>query len=177
MIKTIKLIGLFTCVSIYAYILYTHAKIKTSKKWARFDYKNKKYCNMQGCIDNYIDFEGFDNQNPNQTKRIVPNIIHLVYINKTEMKFPEMIATLSMYVNHKPDWIYIHCNNCSFGGKYWNKIQKIEGLRRIIVLKNVKNLNKNIFGNEFSWIQHRADTFRLNIMMNYGGIYMDAGNN
>ena len=37
---------------------------------------------------NILDFEGFNNNNTNDSRHmIVPNIVHLIYINKTELRF------------------------------------------------------------------------------------------
>jgi len=91
-----------------------------------------------------IDFEGFDFRNGlNQT--IIPNIVHLLFINKTEIKFYEFVNILSIFFHHKPDNIYIHCDDCSFKGKYFEILQKNKELWSIIRLLKITFKNK-IFG-------------------------------
>ena len=129
-------------------------------------------CGILGCIDDYLDFEEFDNIN-GVNKTIVPNIVHLVYLNEPLIKFYQMICIFSIYFNHKPELIYFHCDNCSFHGKYWEKIISNEGLRNIIKLHQIP-FHERIFGKKYGWVQfHRSDVWRLQVLMNYGGYYFD----
>jgi hypothetical protein len=84
-------------------------------------------CGIYGCIDDYLDFEGFDNVN-GVNKSIVPNIVHLIYLNETNINFYQMICIFSIYFNHKPELIYFYCDDCSFHGKYWEQIKSNKGL-------------------------------------------------
>jgi hypothetical protein len=119
-----------------------------------------------------VDFEGFDNENGSE-KYIVPNIVHLIFFETTEIKFYQAINIYSIYLNHGPDWIYVHCDNCSLHGHYWNEINSIKDLSKRIKLKQVQ-FRETIFGVKYGWINHhRSDVWRLLVLMNYGGIFMD----
>ena len=95
----------------------------------------------------FFDFEGFDNndENANHTRIIVPNIVHLVYLGGKEIAFYQMINIFSIFLNQRPDKIYIHCDNCTFTGRYWNEILSVGELRDMIVLKQVAYHN-TIYG-------------------------------
>src|SRR5277367_1086404 len=99
---------------------------------------------------------------------IVPNIIHFIRINQPKMTFVEMICIKSAYLNHRPDKIMIHCDDCNFKGKYWDHIKDIPSL----------TLNKvspptEIYGIKFANIWHRMDILRILTLMRYGGIFLD----
>ena len=106
-------------------------------------------CGIYGCIDDYLDFEGFDNIN-GVNKSIVPNIVHLIYLNETNIKFYQMICIFSIYFNHKPELIYFHCDVCSFRGKYWEQIKSNKGLWSIIKIHKIP-YNDKIFGTKYGW--------------------------
>ena len=124
-------------------------------------------------LDNdVIDFEGFDNEN-GVNRTIVPNIVHLIYFNQVEMKFYQMINIFSIYLNSKPDYIYIHCDNCSFHGKYWQQLNQVKQIKQLLRIHKLNNGLDTIFGKQYGFIQHKSDVFRILILMNYGGIYLE----
>ena len=62
--------------------------------------------------DQIVDFEGFDNTNATENHTmIVPNIVHLIYMDKNTLRFHEMLCLFSIYLNQRPDTIIIHCEN------------------------------------------------------------------
>ena len=121
-------------------------------------------CGIFGCSDDYLDFEGFDNEK-GVNKSIVPNIVHLVYLNETKIKFYQMICIFSIYFNHKPELIYFHCDNCSFHGQYWEKIKSHKSLWGIIKIHKIPFKNTMIGSkneNERNLIKyHGLDIWRL----------------
>jgi hypothetical protein len=62
--------------------------------------------------DEIIDFEGFDNVS-GMNMAIIPNIVHLLYLNQPFIRFYQLVNILSIYYNHEPDFIYIHCDDCN----------------------------------------------------------------
>jgi mannosyltransferase OCH1-like enzyme len=118
-----------------------------------------------------LSFENFDNQTGSNVS-IVPNIVHLIYFEKSKLRFFEMINIFSIYFNHNPELIYIHCDDCSFSGIYWEKIVAFKKLWTIIRINQVPR-TETIFGVKYGNVQHRSDIFRLLVLMNYGGIYLD----
>ena len=104
--------------------------------------------------DDFIDFEGFDNNRDKFCTPIIPNFIHLIYLNKNEMKFYEIVNIYSIFLRQKPDRIYIHCDLCDFKGYYWEKLNSIEEIKKIIVINQILKLD-TIFGKKVKWIHHR----------------------
>ncbi|RWR99039.1 uncharacterized protein B4U79_11545, partial [Dinothrombium tinctorium] len=99
---------------------------------------------------------------------IVENIVHYIRWNQPEVDFIFYISIQSVLQNHNPDKIYIHCNCYDLRGKYWNSIRTNEK----IVIKYL-SIVKRIFGRKVENIFHKADIARINILMTYGGIYLD----
>jgi mannosyltransferase OCH1-like enzyme len=147
------------------FVLVTIFHIKKKSNTDNFEYASIRR------TDDILSFENFDNQN-GSNESIVPNIVHLIYFEKSSLKFYEMINIFSIFFNHKPDVIYIHCDDCSFSGKYWEKIVAFKSLWAIIRINQVQK-TQTIFGVKYGWVQHRSDIFRLLALMNYGGIYLD----
>ena len=123
--------------------------------------------------EDIIDFEGFDNIN-GVNRPIVPNIVHLLYLQQPYIKFYQLVNILTIYYNHGPDHIYFHCDDCNFKGKiieiitinpeiYLNlKIKKKQG-KYFDILRNYKPIwklikfykipfKKTIFGVSYGFI-------------------------
>jgi len=99
---------------------------------------------------------------------IVPNIVHFIRIDQTYINFHDMICIFAAYKNQKPDKIMLHCNNCSFYGKYWDRIKEIDSLE----LANITVPTK-IFGRPMVDHRHQSDILRIKTLMKHGGIYID----
>jgi hypothetical protein len=99
-----------------------------------------------------IDFEGFDNEN-GANQSIVPNIVHLIYLNTTEISFYKAINIYSIFLNHNPEQIFLHCDNCSFHGHYWEQIISIKELKNKLVINQIP-FHDTIFGAKFGWLNH-----------------------
>jgi hypothetical protein len=142
-----------------------HLGLDNLNKSLLIDKKQKKNNDILRIFDideNVIlDFEGFNNVNGTD-RYIVPNIFHLIYLNSPNIKFYQAINIYSIFLNHKPDLIVIHCDNCSFWGYYWNEIQSIDELSKIVKLNKLPNI-KTIFGKSFKFIQHRYKLILSNI--------------
>ena len=148
----------FLAFSFYVLLIY---KKKNSLLRETIEEEN---CGVYGCIDDYLDFEGFDNEK-GVNKSIVPNIVHLVYLNETKIKFYQMICIFSIYFNHNPELIYFHCDECSFHGQYWEKIKSHKSLWDIIKIHKIPFKNTMIGSkneNERNLIKyHGLDIWRL----------------
>lgn len=97
--------------------------------------------------DDFIDFEDFNNTN-GLDYDIIPNIVHLLYLNQPYLRFFEMVNIFSIFFNHKPDKIYFHCDNCSFSGKYFNVIRNYPDLWNIISIHKIP-FHKTIFRKKY----------------------------
>jgi hypothetical protein len=119
--------------------------------------KNMEYISNQNQINStndndIIDFEGFDNVK-GADYNIVPNIVHLLYLQETQIKFFQLINIYSIYLNHRPNYIYIHCDKCDFEGKYYEKLKSYKDLWRIVRFKKIP-YKETIFGVKYGWINH-----------------------
>jgi hypothetical protein len=119
-----------------------------------------------------LNFENFNN-NSGVDYYLVPNIFHYVNLNQSEIRFGQFLSILSVWVNHKPDRIILHCNHCNYSGKYWDTLNKIPKLKSIISTRYTYDYNEKIFRNRLGWVQHKSDVLRLLAIMNLGGIYLD----
>lgn len=106
---------------------------------------------------------------------IVPNIIHFVRFNLSEYSFIDYIVLKAAMRNHRPDHFFIHTDTPVFTGKYWDLIQKDHELwSRIRIIE--RQLPDAVFGQQLSEdfkLFHGSDFERIQIMMEYGGIYLD----
>lgn len=100
---------------------------------------------------------------------IVPNLVHFVNFDSKDLSFIQVISIKAVYVNHKPDKIYLHCNCYSFKGKYWDMVKNISVIEILFMEKPTY-----IFEKPLSSIYHASDIARLKILMEYGGIFLDT---
>ncbi|KAK8758941.1 hypothetical protein V5799_003428 [Amblyomma americanum] len=98
---------------------------------------------------------------------IVPNIIHIVRYNQTELSMMDVVFLRSMFLNHRPDTIMVHCSPCGFTGPFVNWT---EGINFTFV---PYHFPREVFGRKIEVIHHSADVARIRILMQYGGIYLD----
>ena len=120
-------------------------------------------------------FPGYNNET-GADHLIVPNIIHFVRFNLTEYSFVDYICLKAAFRNHRPDNIYIHTDvGKKYHGKYWEWIQNDAELKARIVLIHL-DAPSEVFGQKLSdgWrFYHGSDVARIQILMKYGGIYLD----
>lgn len=108
---------------------------------------NSKEINAIQMSQDLIDFEGFDHIN-GAPEPIIPNIVHLLYLQQPYIKFDQLVNILSIYFNHKPDFIYIHCDNCSFTGKYFEILRNYRIVWKMIKFYKIP-FKKTIFGTSY----------------------------
>lgn len=122
-----------------------------------------------------MNFNGFNNETGTWTY-IVPNIIHFIYLNKTQLSFIDIVIIRAAYVAQRPDSIYIHTNMKYFEGKYWNELQRkwpdtYRSIRFIPTEIPSKIFNRTI--SERHKYRHASNILRCRILSKYGGIYLD----
>ena len=167
-----KIFLFFTSALFLALLLGYSASInKTSEMVQSTSIKKRdiKY-NTENCskslIDDFMDFEGFDNNKDNFSSLIVPNYIHLIFLNKNEFKFYEYVNIFAIFLNQKPDRIYLHCDLCDFKGRYWEEMNSIEELRKIFVINRIPTRD-TIFGTKAGWIHHRFISLVYFLFLSY----------
>ena len=118
-------------------------------------------------------FKGFNNVTGTNVF-IVPNIIHFIRFNMTEFSFVDFICLRAAFRNHRPDHFFIH-TDVQFTGKYWQWIQRDKELRSRIRILSL-DAPTEIYGQPLSdaWrFSHGSDIARVQVLMKYGGIYLD----
>ncbi|XP_065305704.2 uncharacterized protein [Dermacentor albipictus] len=98
---------------------------------------------------------------------IVPDILHLVRYNAPEVDFIDVVGMRSMYLNHRPKEIYVHCSPCGFQGNY---TRFLEGINFTFIPAVFPT---EIFGIPIQVSHHATDVLRLRVLMRYGGYYFD----
>ncbi|XP_067140957.1 uncharacterized protein [Centruroides vittatus] len=117
-----------------------------------------------------LDLVNFSDSN-NETgypRYIVPDIVHLIRFDSPELTFVDMVCIKSILLNHKPKTIIVHCNCHTLTGKYWDTIKDVPELK-----VQYRKKPEYIFGTKISWIEHSSDVTRIEILREYGGIYLD----
>ncbi|XP_064458559.1 uncharacterized protein LOC135368925 isoform X2 [Ornithodoros turicata] len=99
---------------------------------------------------------------------VVPNVIHFVRFGQPNVSFMDAVSMRSAYINHAPDKIVVHCDECQLGGPLAYLIRDIPNL----TIKE-QHPAKTIFGREVGCIYHASDIARLQILLEYGGIFID----
>ena len=87
-------------------------------------------------IQEFIDFEGFDNQN-GTSHPIIPNIVHYLFLDKPTIEFYHMVNIFSLFFNHRPEKIYFHCDDCSFTGKFFEALKSNKELWSLIDIHHI----------------------------------------
>lgn len=98
----------------------------------------------------------------------IPKIVHYVWVNKEPAPLPifayvSVEATLEVV---KPDAIYFHAHTQPIG-EWWERIKDS------VTLKVIAQIPTSIFGRPIEVREHVADVVRLEVIREYGGIYMD----
>lgn len=119
-----------------------------------------------------IDFEGFDNQK-GLDKAIIPNIIHYILLSdQTEMSHNHLISIVAANYYQKPSAIYIHAKEFKVKEAYLSVLNRLD-INWLIRVKQYEPKRK-IFGKNIEYESHFADLKRLEILMEYGGIYLES---
>lgn len=100
---------------------------------------------------------------------VVPLIVHFVWFGEhSPMQFHHMLSVKSAYKLIQPEILYVHCDYEPVG-PWWRYIKKSVKSLRI----QHRNPPGEIFGNPVILPEHKSDIARIQILMEYGGIYMD----
>lgn len=112
-----------------------------------------------------------------QETLVVPNVVHFIYFPESvdgsntgvSLTFLQYLSFKSVSRFIKPKQIFVHGNEIPTG-HWWNIT--IHEVRNIYHVKMpVRKTAAN--GERLKWIQHSANIVRLEMMLRYGGIYLD----
>lgn len=101
---------------------------------------------------------------------LVPNVIHFVWFGDPwSFTFLNYLSFLSVHKVLSPEYIFIHGENIP-NGYWWNQtIQNVSNIYHVYRQAPPTALN----GQPFKFKEHRSDLARLQIIISYGGIYLD----
>jgi len=98
---------------------------------------------------------------------IVPNYVHYILLDVKEIEFGHFISLLSVLKNQRPERIYIHCNCHQLSGQYNKRVLRV--CRKLDVQIVVRDIDDQ-------WLNLQSvDLLRLQVLMDWGGTYLDTG--
>jgi hypothetical protein len=112
----------------------------------------------------------------------IPNIVHYVWILKDptvfRLDFKLFISFYSAHIYFQPDVIYIHTDTSPEVFEHAKETGD-DWTRRILALPNVKYhhvdpLTKTRKGVLIKHLEHKADFLRIEVLHEFGGIYIDS---
>jgi len=101
---------------------------------------------------------------------VVPNIVHYIWFaknNHQQMSFLNYISFLSAYKIQKPSVIMLHCNYLP-AGEWWDRVW-----REIPINITYREPPTTVHDQTLVHMYHRGDIAKMEILMEYGGIYLD----
>jgi len=106
---------------------------------------------------------------------IVPNIVHYVMFQDHKLSFVHYISILSVLKNQNPDAIYIHCDCDELRSEFWARLMSDPSAKEKIKVLRMERPD-SVYGIKLSrefinW--HASDLARQEVLMKYGGIYLD----
>ena len=100
----------------------------------------------------------------------IPNVIHFIFGLEEQTEdflFVYYLSVYSAYITNKPEKIYLYYHFVP-EGEWWEKLKEIPGLELVKV-----SLPEYIGRHKILKTAHRADKLRMDVLFEYGGVYMD----
>ncbi|KAL3854714.1 hypothetical protein ACJMK2_013972 [Sinanodonta woodiana] len=104
---------------------------------------------------------------PLKSQSAVPKIVHYTWFGSQHMTFMMYLSMLSTLYIVNPEKVYIHCDGY-LHGTYYDKILKD---KRVVFVYREKP--GYIYTHRLLYSQHRSDIVRGDVLLKYGGIYLD----
>ncbi|XP_070554334.1 uncharacterized protein [Ptychodera flava] len=100
---------------------------------------------------------------------LVPNIIHYVWFGRHDFHFHHFLSIKSALHIQKAEKIMFH-TDATPTGVWWEKAKKIAGSKL-----NVTRLEQptEVFGRALPKVHYRSDVARLQVLLQYGGIFIE----
>ncbi|XP_077861758.1 uncharacterized protein LOC144342563 [Saccoglossus kowalevskii] len=102
--------------------------------------------------------------------RVVPNVAHYIWFSCHPFLFENLVSIISVYKIMKAETIFFH-TDCEPSGEFWEETIHITNLVVVHRQPPVSVFNKSI---NPEWPEHQSDVARLQILMKFGGIYLDT---
>ncbi len=107
---------------------------------------------------------------PHAAKYVVPNIVHYIWFTPHEFKFHHYLGALGALRIQKPDKIMFHTDAEPDGGWWYDFKQEAGDVLQIVR----RDQPGDIFGHPVDDIHHKSDVSRMQVLLEYGGIYLDS---
>ncbi|XP_023320869.1 uncharacterized protein LOC111695693 [Eurytemora carolleeae] len=160
--RTLMIHLIIFLVGVLAAVLFSESLITSTRAFIEFRigvYKENRFGNIFSPVENS---DGF----------LIPNYIHYIRINQSELRFFEAVCMKSAFIIQRPEKLFVHTTDLDLSGGYWDTLKKIPGFKEALVVKRIIEPDQ-IHGVQFYWTAHKADVVRLLVLKKYGGIYLD----
>jgi len=95
----------------------------------------------------------------------VPNIVHYIWFGCRDFRFHHYLSVKSVIKIQKPVTILFH-TDCLPHGKYFREVEP-----HLRIVKRTPP--KTVWGRPIANVEHQSDVARLQILLEFGGIYLD----
>ena len=95
----------------------------------------------------------------------VPNIVHYIWFGCRDFRFHHYLSVKSVIKIQKPVTILFH-TDCLPHGKYFREVEP-----HLRIVKRTPP--KTVWGRPIVNVEHQSDVARLQILLEFGGIYLD----
>ena len=99
---------------------------------------------------------------------LIPNIAHMVWLGGGHMDFVFYLSVLSLLHVVNVDVLYIY-GDAPPSGHYWERVKDHPRLHLMF-----REAPHTVFGTKIKDLSHVSDTWRVDFMIKYGGIYVDT---
>lgn len=107
-----------------------------------------------------------------QDKLLVPNIVHLIVLDKRPLSRYTYLSILTIFHQINPLALYFHCIHNPHG-EFWEALLRSSYASRMQVTKVKQPISLFSIPSP-SNLAHKSDIVRMNILQTMGGIYLDT---
>ena len=100
-----------------------------------------------------------------QNHKIIPAIFHFIYVGGRPFSLIHYLAVLTAKKVNRPECIYLHYTE-EPSGVWW------ERAKPLLTLNKVPPVTE-IYGNAIKYPAHMADVIRMQMLQQFGGVYLD----
>ncbi|XP_063234670.1 uncharacterized protein LOC134537793 isoform X2 [Bacillus rossius redtenbacheri] len=117
-------------------------------------------------------FSDFDNLSGSQTA-IVPNIVHFILFSKDTLDFTSFLSMVSALKVQRPEKLLIHTDSANITGRYWDALNAVRVANTSVQVVR-RDRPSHVFGQPLSSVYHASDVARIQLLMEWGGVYLDT---
>ncbi|KAJ3265501.1 hypothetical protein HDU76_012049, partial [Blyttiomyces sp. JEL0837] len=122
----------------------------------------------------YIHSNAPINNHPSKPTPQIPKLLHFIFGLQRDFGgypflFVHFMAIKMASDSIQPDHIYVHYYY-EPEGYWWNRVKELDK----VVMMKIDKVPDKVFGNVVENVSHQADVLRLQLLMKYGGIYIDS---